>query len=159
MVPDAGNRGAAPDDHFLDQEPPAVDGAEAGRRVADAYSGNRSSGSAGYGGGRLRARERSPRDLVPQEMPAVATLRWVMNAEEAYRRKKGQYASLRQLVDSGELPTPSNLPVGDRAFSRKGYRFELSVTADGYNVSATPMAPGVRPFVGDDSGYIRSAVD
>jgi serine/threonine protein kinase len=155
----AGNS-SVPDEHFLDQEPPSMDGAEAGRRVADAYSGNRNSGGgAGYGGGRLNARPRSPRDLAPMEMPAVATLRWLMNAEEAYRRKKGQYASLRQLVESGELPAPRSLTMGERSFSRKGYRFEVGVTADGFNASATPMAPGVRPFVGDDSGYIRSAVD
>jgi eukaryotic-like serine/threonine-protein kinase len=159
-MPDQTTGTSAPDDHFLDQEPQAMDGAEAGRRVADAYSGNRSSGSAaGYGGGRLNARPRSPRDLAPMEMPAVATLRWLMNAEETYRRKKGQYASLRQLVESGDLPAPRALSMGDRSFNRKGYRFELSLSADGFNASATPMAPGVRPFVGDDSGYIRSAVD
>jgi hypothetical protein len=93
------------------------------------------------------------------EQPAVATLRWLMNAEETYRRKKGQYASLRQLVESGDLPAPHTLSIGDRSFNRKGYRFEVSPTADGFNASATPMAPGVRPFVGDDTGYIRSAVD
>jgi serine/threonine protein kinase len=158
-VPDQEGRSASPDQAFLDEEPPAVDGAEAGRRVSDAYSGRSSSGSAGYGGARLRARPRSPRDLVPMERPAVATLRWVMNAEEAYNRKGGRYGNLKELVQSQAMPMPRDVAVSANSFIRRGYRFELSLTSDGFRVTATPMAPGVRPFAGDESGYILSAVD
>lgn len=158
-VPEQGGRDAAPDEGFLDQEPPAVDGAEAGRRVSDAYSGRSTSGRPSYGGAGLRARPRSPRDLAPMERPAVATLRWVMNAEEAYNRKGGRYGNLKELVQSQAMPMPRDVAVSANSFVRRGYRFELSLTSDGYRVTATPMAPGVRPFVGDDSGYILSAVD
>jgi serine/threonine protein kinase len=157
-LPTKGPRDTTPEDHFLDQEPPPIDGAEAGRRVSDAYSGKSSAG-AGYGGGRLRARPRSPRDLAPMEMPAVATLRWMMNAEEAYNRKNGRYGSLTELVHSQAMPMPRDVAVSNSSFMRRGYRFELALTSDGYRATATPTAPGVRPFVGDDSGYILSAVD
>jgi serine/threonine protein kinase len=158
-VPDRGGRDTSPDQAFLDEEPPAVDGAEAGRRVADAYSGRSSSSSPSYGGARLRARPRSPRDLAPMERPAVATLRWVMNAEEAYNRKGGRYGNLKELVQSQAMPMPRDVAVSANSFVRRGYRFELALTSDGYRVTATPMAPGVRPFVGDESGYILSAAD
>ena len=155
-APEAGGRTVAPDEQFLDEEPPAVDGSEAGRRLAEAYSSGRTGGAIG-GGARFRQRERSPRNLAPLERPAVAALRHVMNAEELYQRKNGRYGSFGELTRSQTLLL--DVAVQERAFMRKGYRFELAVESDGYKVIATPVVPGPRPFVGDDSGFIRAELD
>ena len=155
--PEAGGRAAQPDEQFLDEEPPAVDGTDAGRRLADAYRSG-STGGVPYGGGaRFRERERSPRNLAPVERPAVAAMRHVMNAQEAYQRKSGRYGSFADLTKSQTLLL--DVPVQDRSFMRKGYRFELTIESDGYKVMATPVAPGGRSFVGDDSGFIRAGLD
>jgi hypothetical protein len=145
------------DDHFLDEETPSVDGAEAGRHVADAYR-NGGSGSAG-GGRNLRARPKSPRDLARPEMPAVATLRYLMNAEANYKKKSGRYGNLKEMIGAQALFMPMQRDLTERTFMRKGYRFELTVEADDYRVTATPVTPGYRPFIGDDSDYIRAGVD
>jgi hypothetical protein len=155
--PETGGRAAAPDESFLDEEPPAVDGSEAGRRLADAYRSGTTGGVPYGGGARFRERERSPRNLAPVERPAVAAMRHVMNAQEAYQRKAGHYGSFAELTKSQTLLL--DVPVQDRSFMRKGYRFELTVERDGFKVVATPVAPGGRPFVGDDSGFIRAGLD
>jgi hypothetical protein len=147
----------SPDQSFLDEEPPAVDGSAAGRRLADAYRSGSTASTPFGGGATFRGRPRSPRDLVPAERPAVATLRHVMNAEEAFQSKNGRYGAFGELVRSRALLM--DVPVQDRSFVRKGYRFEVSVESDGFTIVATPVAPGTRPFVGDDSGFIRAGVD
>jgi serine/threonine-protein kinase len=158
--PDGGERAmtqASPDEQFIDEEPPAVDGAEAGQRLADAYSSNRSRSTPFGAGARFPQRERSPRNLAPVERPAVAAMRHVMNAQDVYQRKNGRYGSFSELTRSQSLLL--DVPVQERAFMRKGYRFELSVETDGYKVLATPVTPGPRPFVGDDSGFIRAGIE
>jgi len=151
-------RTAAPgDDHFLEEEPPPVNNAEAGRRLAESYRSGSSSGGSVGGGARFAPRERSPRNLAPVERPAVAALRHVMNAEEAYKRKTGRYGSLTDMSRSQALLM--DVPLQDRSFVRRGYRFELELESDGYRLLATPASPGSRPFVGDDSGIIRAEVD
>lgn len=154
----SGGRTAAPgDDHFLEEEPPPVNSAEAGRHLADAYRSGSSSGGSVGGGARFAPRERSPRNLAPTERPAVAALRHVMNAEEAYKRKTGRYGSLTDMSRTQALLM--DVPLQDRSFVRRGYRFELELESDGYRLMATPASPGTRPFVGDDSGIIRAEVD
>jgi serine/threonine protein kinase len=144
---------ASPDYSFLDlpqEEPP--DGSEAGRRLADSYRQGGSS-SPNYGGGRFRPRERQPHQLLPAERPAVASLRHAMNAQEGFHKRNGRYGTYDDLVKAQLLFL--DVPVQVRAFLRRSYRFELTVEGDGYRISAIPTAPGLRPFVGDDSGYIR----
>jgi hypothetical protein len=108
-------------------------------------------------GARFQPRERSPRVLAPAERPAVAVLRHVINAEEAFHRTAGRYGSLSELSKAQNLLL--DVPIQDLSFIRRGYRFDLTVEADGFRVAATPTAPGTRPFVGDDSGFIRAGVD
>jgi eukaryotic-like serine/threonine-protein kinase len=151
---EGGGRTAAPgDDHFLEEEAPPVNNAEAGRRLAESYRSGSSSGGSVGGGARFNPRERSPRNLVPAERPAVAALRHVMNAEEVYKRKTGRYGSLTDMSRSQALLM--DVPLQDRSFARRGYRFELELESDGYRLTATPTNPGPRPFLGDDSGFIR----
>ena len=80
-----------------------------------------------------------------------------MNAEEVHKRKTGHYGTLTDMQRSQSLVM--DVQLQDRSFVRRGYRFELELESDGYKLMATPSSPGPRPFVGDDSGYIRAEVD
>ena len=44
-----------------------------------------------------------------------------------------------------------------RQFLRANYRFDLVLEGDSFRVTAVPTGGGLRPFVGDDSGYIQVA--
>jgi hypothetical protein len=143
---------------FLDEEAAEGDGREAGERLAGTYrqgGGTTPSGTFGASG-RFKARERSPRSLAPEERPAVATIRHLIDRMEAYQRKEGRYAGLAELRAAG---LALDVPVSGNAFQRRGFRFEVTVEADGFRVTATPVSPSGRSFVGDDSGYIRAGVD
>jgi len=146
---------------FLDEPPAetAVDGREAGRQLAEGFrSSSGSHGSSSFGAsGRFQARERTPRNLLPAERPAVATLRHVIDAEEAYYRKANRYGPLPELAKAGTLFL--DVPLQASGFVRRGYRFEMQTTADGFHVTAVPLTPGSRPFIGDDSGIIRPNLD
>jgi hypothetical protein len=143
---------------FLDEEAPAEDGREAGERLADTYR-NRQGGSPSGGFGsnrRFNVRERSPSRLAPVERPAVATIRHLIDRMEAFHRRQGRYAGLAELRAAG---LALDVPVSGNSFERRGFRFEVSVESDGFRVTATPLVPSGRSFVGDDSGYIRVGMD
>jgi hypothetical protein len=143
---------------YLDDEP-QVDGREAGERLAENYRSDqgRVTSSRSFGAsGRFRPRDRSPRNLAPVERPAVATLRYLMTLEEAFHRKQGRYGSLAELQAEG---LRLDVPVAAGGFQRKAHRFELRLSEDGYEVTALPLAPGPRPFIGDDSGIIRAGTE
>jgi hypothetical protein len=148
---------AGQDLSFLDQEPPAVDGSEAGRRLAESFRSGRSSSSSFGTNSRLRARDRSPRDARGVESAAVATLRHVMNAQEAFFRNQARYGTLPELKAAGLLFLDVQFQA--RQFLRKTYRFELTLEGDSFRVTAIPSGGGVRPFVGDDSGFIRAGTE
>jgi serine/threonine protein kinase len=144
---------------FLDQEPeePRVDGTEAARRLAEGYRSDQGSRTSGpSGGGRWRARERSPRQLRPIEVPTVATLRHVINAEEAYNKKHGRYGTFTDMAGQTLF---LDVPLQPETFQRKGYRFQLEASKDGFKVTALPLGPGPRPFIADDSGIIRPGLE
>ena len=142
----------------LDEEPAQNDGREAGEALADKFRSNQGSRtSGGFGAsGRFRARERSPRDLTPFERPAVATIRHIIDREEAFHRRDGRYATFADLGRAGAF---LDVPSQTLNFRRRGYRFELALESNGFRIVAEPMAPGPRSFVGDDSGFIRAGVD
>jgi hypothetical protein len=148
---------ASSDYAVLDEEGPPVDGREAGERLAGTYrqGGDRSGGSFGATG-RFRARERSPRNLAPAERPAVATIRHLIDRMEAFHRRQNRYGGLADLRAAG---LALDVPVSGNTFQRRGFQFELTVESDGFRVTATPLSPSGRSFVGDDSGYIREGVD
>jgi hypothetical protein len=141
---------------YLDEEPASLDGEDSGRRVADAYSSDQGRRGGGYNlGTKLRARSRSPRNLMPRERPAVATLRYLINSQEAHQKQNGRYASLSELAGSLRLDVK---PSGD-GFVRAGYRFTLIAKDDGFSATAMPLEPGPRAFIGDDSGFIREGLE
>jgi hypothetical protein len=142
----------------LDEEPAAgPDGREAGEALAGKFRNQGGSPSGSFGAtGRFRPRERSPRDLTPFERPAVATIRHLIDRQEAFHRREGRYATFDDLGRSGPF---LDVPAQPLAFQRRGYRFALALERDGFRIVAEPMAPGPRSFVGDDSGYIRAGIE
>jgi hypothetical protein len=143
---------------FLDQEPPEVDGVEAGARAAEGYRSN-SGRSSGFGTSRvLQRRELSPRPQGQQEAAAIFAVRHLINAETLYNKKNGRYGSLTELVRAGILPL-ANLGGDGNTFSHRGYRFELEAAGESFRVTALPQAGGGRPFVGDESNYIRAGLE
>ena len=140
---------------FLDQEPPQVDGAEAGARVAEGFrSPNGGGGGTQFGTNRrLQAREMSPRALMPAERPAIATLRHIINAQEAYKKQHRRYGTFAEMATAQTLFL--DVPAQGGSFHRRGYKFELQATGDSFKALALPQVAGPRPFVGDESGYIQ----
>ena len=149
---------ASSDYVFLDEEVPETDGRDAGERLAGTYrqGGGTSTGGTFGASGRFKARERSPRVLAPAERPAVATIRHLIDRMEAFHRREGRYAGLGDLRAAG---LALDVPVSGNTFQRRGFRFEVTVESDGFRITATPLSPSGRSFVGDDSGYIRAGVD
>jgi serine/threonine-protein kinase len=141
---------------FLDQTD-EEDEAPAGRRLGEGYRTPGANGS-GFGvAGRLQQRERTPRNLTIPERPAIATMRHVMDAEDAFYRRNSRYGSFAELQKAGTLFV--DVAIQPTAFLRKGYRFEVRVEGNGFSLAAVPLTPGARPFVGDDSGIIKAGVD
>ena len=48
-----------------------------------------------------------------------------------------------------------DVPFADGAFQRARYRFQVTGGAGEFRATATPLTVGPRPFVVDQSGYIR----
>jgi hypothetical protein len=144
-----------PPKSILDEEPPSPDGRGAGEDLAGKYRGQQGGTSFGTGG-RFRPRALSPHPLAQNERPAVATMRHIINAEEAFNKQHGHYGTLAEMSNKTLF-----LDVAHQggAFQRAGYRFNLTVTGDGFKVLAMPMSAGGRPFTGDDSGFIRAGVE
>jgi predicted Ser/Thr protein kinase len=147
------------DASFLDEEPPeTIDGNEAGERTARAYRSDQGRSSTSLGtSGRFRARPKSPRGLAPMEKPAVAVLRYLINAEEAYKVKHGRYGTFVELSAAQTLQL--DVTPQPRQFARRNYRFELKLDGDDFSVMAMPAGMGGRPFIGDNSGYIREGLE
>jgi serine/threonine-protein kinase len=146
----------APDSKYayLDVVPPETDdGTEAGSRVAGSFSGSGSSSGSFGTSRRFQRRERNPRPQVPPEGAAIATLRHLMTAQDVYSKRNGRYGSLAEIGAMLDVA-----PQGS-TFQRKGYRFEMTADGDSYRVVAMPLAPGARPFTGDESGFIRPGVE
>ena len=143
---------------FLDEEPETpTDGVEAGRRLAESYRSGGGTGTSYGSAARFNRRPLSPRGVTLRERPAVAVLRYLINAEEAFHQKNERYGSLEELRRAGTVVL--DVPSSGGTFTRKGYRFELTTEDDGFRVVGMPLSPGSRPFVGDDSRYIRAEVD
>jgi serine/threonine-protein kinase len=147
---------ASPNFAFLDEEGPPMDGRETGGKLAEGYRESRGgSGGGSFGAsGRFTARPRSPRNLASGEKPAVATLRHIMDREEALQRKEQRYGSFADLTRATGFAL--DVPISGSMFNRKGYRFELKVEGKSFEVTALPQSPGLRSFMGDDSGFIRA---
>ena len=134
---------------MLDREPPDLAGREGGEEIASTYG--QSDANRNYGTRRnLRARPKVPPGISGPERRAVFNLLNMMRFQEAYQKKTGRYGSFRDT-----LP----IAVGqENVLLNAGHKFELSVESDGFRIVATPATmAGLRPFIGDDSGFVRFA--
>ena len=146
---------AAGSDAFLDELPEdRVDGSAAGRELASQYSQGQSSG--GFTKRRFNRRAKIPKHTAA-EQPAVATLAWILSAQNAHQRRTGRYGSLQELLAARDLPMSESHPSG--GFERRGYRFTVTTTGSGFRADAHPLAPGGRAFYTDDSGFVLVADD
>jgi serine/threonine protein kinase len=154
---DAPPRPPANEYAYLDEEP-VTDGREAGEQLAGTYRNNQGgSTSTGFGSTRrFNVRERSPRQLARPEVPAVATMRYVMDRMEAFEKREGRYPTLAEAKAAG---LALDVPLSGSSFQRRGYRFDVTTESDGFRITATPTTPAGRSFVGDDSGYIRVGLE
>jgi len=143
---------------FLDSEEPLDnDGRAAGEALAQRYKSDQG-GSRGNTFGttsRFPRSQRNPRPNSVNELAAIKTLRYIIDNQEAYHRKNGRYGNLIDLFGRTPLDVPHN---GD-SFQRRGYRYNLEMTSDGYKVMAIPVQVGPRPFTGYDSGIIRPGLE
>jgi len=79
--------------------------------------------------------EINPPPVVQNERTAIGMMYRIVAAEEEYQRKNaGAYGSLEELL------TTDMLPKAD--IEKSGYRFELTVSGDKFEVSATPVEYG-----------------
>ncbi len=138
---------------FLDSAEPVdgPDGREAGGALADAYTNKQGgSGSTLGSGRRFNARPRNPRPGSRVELAAIKTVRYIMNNQEMYKQQNGHYGNLKEVLGQRPLDVPHN----GNSFRRNNYQFSLEVSGDAYKVTAMPIQPGPRPFVGDENGFI-----
>jgi serine/threonine protein kinase len=135
----------------LDQLPAEeADGRATGDALAQKY---RSGGGGSYSTSRFRQRPQVPRGITLPERPAVATLLYLHSAEEAFHRQNARYGTLRELHGAGLLAL--DVPFDATGFKRARYGFRVAVEADGYRAEAMPQGPIGRPFLVDDSGFVR----
>jgi serine/threonine-protein kinase len=142
---------------FLEDEAAPIDGSEIGRRLAQAYRSGASGGPGPGRASRFRARERSPLDLSPPERPAVATLRHLINGQDAFYRQHERYGSLQELLAARLVVL--DVPANADGFARRGYRFRIAAERDSFRVVAMPAGGGLRAFAGDETGFIRIGND
>jgi hypothetical protein len=145
---------------FLDDNQPveAADGRAMGEAVADQYRSNQGSGSGRtqYGSsGRFHQRERNPRPTSPGEFPAIKLMRFVIDRQEIFHKENRRYGTFHELF----AREPLDVAVEKSSLVRGGYRFNMEAGGDGFKITAVPLHSGTRPFVGDDSGFIRAGVE
>jgi serine/threonine protein kinase len=157
--PAQGGASPATDMAFLDSDEPieTTDGRAAGEAVSRGYTSDRGQQSGRTFGatGRLQRRERNPRPSGPLELSAIKTLRFLMDNQEAFRKKSGHYGTFVELFGYAPFDTAHSAD----AFQRRGYRYGLEVAGDAFKITAMPIQPGARPFRGDDSGVIQPGID
>ena len=93
----------------------------------------------------------NPPETVKNERAAMSTLWQVANAQRNYKEQNGtRYGSLEELV-TAEL-------LEENAFKSEHYKFAMTVTSDGFEISATPTEYGKTGKLSlflDQSGIVR----
>jgi len=80
-----------------------------------------------------------------------------MDRQEAYKKASGKYGTFAEMAKASGFAL--DVPVSATSFQRRGYRFDMSVEDDGFRITAVPAGPGPRPFLGDDTGFIRVGLE
>ena len=128
------------------------EGRELGRDLSSHYGGR----DGGFGTQRqLRARPRGPIPRHPGERVGLRVTHGLMLGEATYRRRTGRYGGLAELRS---VFPQLRVAAGQHTFQYRGYRFELSSSADSYKIMAVSLDPGLRTFTADsESDYITVA--
>lgn len=85
------------------------------------------------------------------EQIATGVVQMIAGAEAQYKEKNGSYGSLQQMIDAKVMG-----PM--EPYDQFGYKYELTVTGDQFEVVATPKEygkSGKRSFFVDKSGVVR----
>jgi eukaryotic-like serine/threonine-protein kinase len=129
---------------FLDTESDrSADGRELGRDLSGHYGG----GSSGFGSQRqFRQRPRGPIPRHPAERTALHVTHNLMRAEDALRERSGHYGSL---FDLNAVRPALRATRGQQSFLYRGYRFEVSGSADSYQIMAIATHGDLQSFTAD----------
>ena len=98
--------------------------------------------------------EQAPQATAANELAAMTRLQAIGRAEMAYQAQAGgQYATLDELIKERMVNDPSQGKF-------TGYKFEVRVTAHGFEATATPERYGIngkRSFYVDEQNVMRGA--
>jgi len=98
--------------------------------------------------------EQVPQATAGNEIAAMARLSAIGRAELAYQTESGgKYATLDELIQRGLVNDPKQGKL-------TGYKFEVNVTAHGYEATASPERYGIsgkRSFYVDEQNVMRGA--
>ena len=98
--------------------------------------------------------EVNPPPMLSNERHAIGTLYSIATAEAVYKRQKGtgSYATLEQLI--------AEQSISKEALENSGYRFDVTVSGDKFELSAVPVEygkSGTRSFFIDQTMTLRGA--
>jgi hypothetical protein len=95
----------------------------------------------------------NPPKTYQNERAAMGLMWSILGAERSYKIKKGStYASLEELIEAQM--------VSKESLERSGYKFEVTLTADGFEITAVPVEHGKTgnlSFFLDHTGVMRGA--
>jgi uncharacterized lipoprotein YajG len=96
--------------------------------------------------------EQVPMVIAANELAAQSRLRSIVTAEQSYQAETAQYGSLDELIKRNYISDPSEGKL-------TGYRFEVKVTSNGFELTAVPEKYGItgkRSFFVDESNVTRA---
>jgi len=94
----------------------------------------------------------NPPPHVANERTAMTKLWTIANAERMYKDKNPAYGSVEELIQAQLL--------SEQALTSEDYKFEITITAEGYSISATPVEYGKSGKLSlflDQTGILRGA--
>jgi hypothetical protein len=78
--------------------------------------------------------ESNPSPVVQKERMAMGAMYMIANAQEKYKKSNGSFGTLEQLIAENLVPK--------EMIENSGYRFEVTVSGDKFEVSAAPLEYG-----------------
>jgi len=93
------------------------------------------------------------------ERRAVSDMRVLIGAETAFKAATGRYGSLKELAAASTGAGLGGMRLRGDTLTHRGYEHSLRLTDSGFEVRAVPQRPGLRTFVGDETGEIRAVTE
>jgi hypothetical protein len=94
--------------------------------------------------------EVNPPPMVQKERTAIGVMYMIAHVEENYKKSNGSFVTLEQLIAENLIPK--------EMIETAGYRFEVTVSGEKFEVSAVPLEygkTGKMSFFTDNTGIIR----